>query len=652
MQKMRASPMMDIPLLNKLKRKRTDSPEALQLPGDRDVKRKRPLEAERPTAHTTGKCEAGSNHKQAPTTLTDYQETPDSQSTSMPPPSLPVDSPSTIAARRISKPAHMAPEMVSSDGGASATSTGHSLHTYSDLSPLQQTIEHQFNLEILTKHKELRLIDQELAKCQAALEQLRRCELVPYHGLTQMSEDVSFGRGPSLRTQLGHSQPTAPAPWGVTDGPYTKHFAKWLLPDPMFDSTPISQEPSLYDAFAAARADGRSTRNSIVGLGRPSKRGSRDSISSVTQTPTSQLTPSAVRNKGGPLVIKRMSDNQFVKLVCTKCHRGDFSSVQGFLNHCRIAHKLDYKSHEAAAQDCGQLLGENEQDLAATAPPPVGTMVKSTAPKPIVSTAPAVPVTSRVHPLNLQTPPRPTWKRQRLAYEQAMKNQTPTNGTTMRTSAPRSAFHSTPLVPSSSTPSLSALFAKRRLGGDLQTAASQAKEKFDLGQDDNDADEESSAKASPVSTAANGAMRTVNSGGGKATTGGYQNNKSHRPFNNQQRSRPAPLDAGRTLDMETPESPHEADLSPHTADSNPGMVSDHDDDPASDPEEDNGSVIAPSHTLSLGRSCEDAMDLDLEVDDDHEEHNVLVRSRNIRERELHGAGSPSRPRSRYDDGRK
>ena len=49
-----------------------------------------------------------------------------------------------------------------------------------DPSQVREAIESQFSLEILLKHNELRLINQELAKCQVGLEQLRRCHLIPY----------------------------------------------------------------------------------------------------------------------------------------------------------------------------------------------------------------------------------------------------------------------------------------------------------------------------------------------------------------------------------------------------------------------------------------------------------------------------------------
>jgi len=90
------------------------------------------------------------------------QSTSVSPSTSMPPPPLPSDDNATTRASSTS-PAEG--EM----GKPVGPPTDLSLNLYSRLSPLQQLIEHQFNLEILTKHRELRLIDQEMARCQTAL---------------------------------------------------------------------------------------------------------------------------------------------------------------------------------------------------------------------------------------------------------------------------------------------------------------------------------------------------------------------------------------------------------------------------------------------------------------------------------------------------
>jgi len=40
-------------------------------------------------------------------------------------------------------------------------------------------------------------------------------------------------------------------------------------------------------------------------------------------------------------------------VTCPDCQRYDFSNVQGFINHCRIAHKIEYASHDDAVRHCG-----------------------------------------------------------------------------------------------------------------------------------------------------------------------------------------------------------------------------------------------------------------------------------------------------------
>jgi ADA HAT complex component 1 len=82
------------------------------------------------------------------------------------------------------------------------------------LTPVQQAIEAQIDMEILLKHNELRLIEQELAKCQVALEQLRRCSLIPFPGTEGLSEDLSLGVGHSLQPPSGYTTPQYAAPWG------------------------------------------------------------------------------------------------------------------------------------------------------------------------------------------------------------------------------------------------------------------------------------------------------------------------------------------------------------------------------------------------------------------------------------------------------
>lgn len=627
-QKMRPQPVMDISLLSDLKRKRTESPDPELAAGTRDAKRQRVEQVQvqvqpthLPQISTTQTSPPRPRNSLADSVISDFG----------------LDRKQSVT---------YADQTAAIDQLAC---TMDNPHTTTDMKrkQLQETIEQQFNLEILTKHRELRLIEQELAKCQTALEQLRRCEMIPFPGSDGLSETVSAGTGPSLKPRSGYTQPSAPAPWGVMDGPYTRHYAKWLIPDPTFDSILIQQMHAMNDGYGA-RSEGRSTRNSGAGLVKPAKtRFSRESISGI---PPSQPLPSvAPRNKAGPLVIRRMMDNQFVKLVCNNCQRSDFSSVQGFLNHCRIAHKIDYKSHESAAQDCGRPLEEHEQDLAAQAPPPVGTTTARTpAPKP----APIATTTSRVHPLNTHTAPRPTWKRQRLEWAQraSSANHTParSSNTLVTPSSVSTSFHASPFVPSATAPYLSAQFAKHGFGGDLKAVAAKAKERIELGSEDYDEEDRGgSSKSSPAVGGDAHASRTV-SGAAHIDTERPQSRKGHRQP--AQRPRPAPLSSlqAQKFSSEIPESPQDTNLSPHTADSNPGLVSDHDDDPVSEPDEEARSEIEPA--LRMSRECGDAMDVDIEVEDDGDSHGVLIRPRSMLahgHEEMNGAGSPSRPRSSY-----
>ncbi|KAI1154580.1 hypothetical protein F4825DRAFT_460296 [Nemania diffusa] len=230
-----------------------------------------------------------------------------------------------------------------------------------DIEKAKEAIEEQFSLEILLKHDELRLINQELAKCQVALEQLRRCHLIPYPTTTPTPEqmlNVANGSGPSLQPKCGDKLPQWAPPFGVTDGPYARHYAKWLIPDPKFDG--IQPEmPAHTDPWRRYTIEGRSTRNTsgdfstVQGKGRPS----RGSAGQKLQALSNGYPPP--KDKSGPCVLKR-SDGQTVKLVCIDCNRENFSSTQGFINHCRIAHKRDFKSHEEAAVHCGHPIEASE----------------------------------------------------------------------------------------------------------------------------------------------------------------------------------------------------------------------------------------------------------------------------------------------------
>ncbi|KAJ1877589.1 hypothetical protein LPJ66_012071, partial [Kickxella alabastrina] len=68
----------------------------------------------------------------------------------------------------------------------------------------------------------------------------------------------------------------------------------------------------------------------------------------------------------GALYAVRSSDGASVCMVCPACRRRDFGSLQGFLNHCRLQHAIEFAGHDDAVRVCGQPLDAP----AAQSPPP------------------------------------------------------------------------------------------------------------------------------------------------------------------------------------------------------------------------------------------------------------------------------------------
>lgn len=216
-----------------------------------------------------------------------------------------------------------------------------------------ENIEMAFLSQISLKHMELESINKEIGKCQAALEQLRRCHLIPYPvnaPTPAQMLDVVQGKGHALQ-QPGQPVPRYAPPFGVVDGPYARHYAKWLIPHPHFDGVQYEERGALHAQYAWG-VEGRSTRNSgVEGSKHVRGRASRGEPMPAFQSLTAEKPqPKA---KAGPCLIKR-SDGVTVKLQCVDCERDNFNSVQGFINHCRIAHKREFKSHEEAATKSGQ----------------------------------------------------------------------------------------------------------------------------------------------------------------------------------------------------------------------------------------------------------------------------------------------------------
>ncbi|KAM0344603.1 hypothetical protein ACHAPU_007377 [Fusarium lateritium] len=366
-----------------------------------------------------------------------------------------------------------------------------------NLENARDEIRHQFGLEVLLKHDELRLINQELAKCQVALEQLRRCHLIPYPVNCPTPEqmlNVSAGKGPAIQSRPGESVPRWAPPFGVVDGPYARHYAKWLIPDPSFDGMqPEWQFTPEASRARASFAEGRTTRNSLTESGSTLKSRSGRGVGSQKLHSLSSGYPQP-KDKAGPCILKR-ADGQTVKLVCLDCNRENFSSTQGFINHCRIAHKRDFKSHEEAAVQSGHPIERTEG----------GASGEETASAPPVSVPTSTTSTSTpVHPFA-----RPDMTEQqayvalRSRIEDSLKlyRQGKLPGVTRIPSLPDKArHHGVEIVESanviSETPHLSRLLQSRKFDGNLSELVADAKTKVPL--DDSHSGEESELAETPV----------------------------------------------------------------------------------------------------------------------------------------------------------
>lgn len=365
------------------------------------------------------------------------------------------------------------------------SSMSRSIKANPDKAALRQTIESQFSLEILLKHKELRLIDQEIAKCQVALEQLRRCQVIPYPALSSAYDDmhaVSTGSGLALNNLAPHAPP-----YGVVNGPYARHYGRWLIPDSAFEDADVESQTTLVAGKMLPERTTRATqaeKGPTAGIPRP-QRGSKNTR--LKALPHGYPEP---KEEKGPMIVKRSSDGHMVKLVCLDCRRWNFNSTQGFINHCRIGHARQFLSHDAAIEASGEAV---EMDAEGGAGESNGT--------PTTASAGLVhPLIRSAHHLSVETTASPSTRKKAQPKAPTVR-QSPSphsnlavSSTPARSSGDISGTDNTPhkaFIPSPQTPHLSALLAKLGTGGDLEDMVSEAKTKpeidlYEVSEDDDD----------------------------------------------------------------------------------------------------------------------------------------------------------------------
>ena len=512
---------------------------------------------------------------------------------------------------------------------------------------LRQVIETEFDLEILLKHNELRLIDQEIAKCQVALEQLRRCSVIPYPATTSNPQDmlnVSSGTGIPQPGVPGIPSADQPPPWGAVDGPYSRHYSQWLLPDRMFDGG--FPEEVRQPARAGKTLPERHTRG-----GKAEKSATTPKARAHRGTGHSRLHalpagyPEHKEDKG-PMILKRASDGKFVKLVCPNCHRENFNSAQGFINHCRIAHSHNLASHEVAARECGREIDPNE----VVVPPPDSAAPQSAHPS-------YTPTAALVHPLirgnmvsHVPTLTIPTPKARQSKLADKSSRTRPQNPAPPALDDGNHSF-----APSPQVPHLSALLAKLNHHVDLSSAVKDATKKEDLAlldgpeisdsnAEDSDFEMEDPATVAPVSMSRIPSRISTRGGPASTTTTAASRPKSRKGLeraaatrrpgssytsHHQSQSAPSAIEPrARPAAQATTTSQHVTlppastaatpqTLSPHTIESTnaPSLVSDSDSDNDGDYQAHGKSSSSPS-TSSTGEDSEpeEAVDVDGDIE--------------------------------------
>ena len=343
---------------------------------------------------------------------------------------------------------------------------------------LRDSIEAQFGLEILLKHKELRLIDQEFAKCQVALEQLRRCQIIPYPAMSSNYDDLqaaTSGSGAAFDNRAPYA-----SPWGITQGPYTCHYERWLIPDSAFDDTiPEIQTPTLRPGTSSDRPT-RGAKSELRSLPTSTSRSQRGSKSTMLKAlPHGYAEP---KEEKGPCIVKRSRDGKMVKLVCLDCRRSNFSSVQGFINHCRIAHSRQFLNHDTAIDASGEEIDAETEGSLGESNSSAQTTASAGLVHPLIRSAHLLgsnraAIEPAASTRRKKSQPRTTPVIQRSSQEPVPPISTPQQSRHMSypTTTPTVAFN-----PSPRTPHLSALIARTGREVDLNEAVSQATTRIDV----------------------------------------------------------------------------------------------------------------------------------------------------------------------------
>ncbi|ODV91590.1 hypothetical protein CANCADRAFT_55435 [Tortispora caseinolytica NRRL Y-17796] len=178
-------------------------------------------------------------------------------------------------------------------------------------SDLVNSIQNQFDLEILLKHRELRSIEDEIAKVHVMMVQLQKAL-------------------PNLLDADTRAKCGEPNEFAEIYASYLRNIDQSIEPNP-------NRPKPEFEYFT-----------------RSSAKHKRNSSYDVYSPPVEQTGPPPPP----PEYVYKRSDGLVVRMVCQVCGRDKFTTMQGFINHSRMTHQKEFSSYELAARDSGEPIDE------------------------------------------------------------------------------------------------------------------------------------------------------------------------------------------------------------------------------------------------------------------------------------------------------
>ncbi|RUS24917.1 yeats family-domain-containing protein [Jimgerdemannia flammicorona] len=200
-------------------------------------------------------------------------------------------------------------------------------------------IDHQFDLEIVMKHRELAAIQDEIAKAEDTLDDLR---LAIVNELVHPDPDLNHHN--TRRARLHNDFPMAAGSSSVGGASRRK------ISDHAKRHGKAAAAVGVHSGKAylfARRADGTFVSWKGGFRCRP-----------IFCSPLSRRFPTFYDTNSPPSC--RYWHSETRRLACPRCKKDDFTNQQGFVNHCRLAHGLEFANYEETVRTSGIPVDESE----------------------------------------------------------------------------------------------------------------------------------------------------------------------------------------------------------------------------------------------------------------------------------------------------